>query len=164
MRWEDYYKTMLALTAWREARGEDPTLRESMRAVMHVVRNRVEAKWGDWDHVITQKWAFSSLTDPKDHQLTTWPDSPDAKFELAMNLAEEVYSGLDPDLTGGATFYGNVKLIDRGGWFEREVVAKMRVTAQIGRHTFYSPTPALKVMAATAPAGGLQQGDFKPTT
>lgn len=138
MAWENYYRIMLALTAWREARGEG---REGMRAVLHVIRNRVNKGWGDWDHVVTKKWQFSSLTAPGDSQLVRWPDSPDEKFALAMQLADAVYDGTDPDITGGAVYYANLKYIDKGGSFERLILGKPRehpVVARIGEHTFFA--------------------------
>lgn len=135
MTWSDYYKTMLALTMWREARGES---REGMRAVGHVIRNRMLAGWGDWDHVITAKWQFSSLTAPRDSQLIVWPDSPDSSFELAMQLANDIYLGNDSDITGKALYYRNAQTAT-SEWFQKHVANKMCKTATIGHHEFYAP-------------------------
>ena len=135
MTWSDYYKTMLALTMWREARGEG---REGMRAVGHVIRNRVVKWMGDWDHIITAKWQFSSMTAPGDSQLVLWPDSPNAEFELAMLLATDIYVGMDRDITGGALYYRNAQTAT-SEWFQKNVAEKMRQTAVIGHHEFYAP-------------------------
>jgi len=137
LSWQDWYKIALALTIWREASGEGRT---GMRAVGHVIRNRVNAKWGDWDHVITAKWQFSSLTAPGDPMLVKWPDSPDPSFETAMSLADQIYDGSDPDITDGAVLYCNPKHIDKDGWFDREVLQKPAEhprVAVIGQHEFF---------------------------
>lgn len=128
MTWDDWYKTALALTMWREARGEGRT---GMRAVGHVIENRVHTGMGDWDHVITKKWAFSSMTAPGDPELVLWPDSPDLVFESAMLLAEDIYNGTDPDITNGATHYFNPHVV-LPTWAK-----SMTLVAEIGNHVFY---------------------------
>jgi len=70
-------KTFLALTVWREARGESAQVQAG---IAHVILNRVRRPswWGrDVMSVLFKKWQFSSLTDPRDKQLTTWPTSTD---------------------------------------------------------------------------------------
>lgn len=135
---------LLALCAWREARGEGATPNEkliAMRSVMHVVRNRVAAGWGDWDSVITGRNQFSSFTIKGDSQLMVWPDDDVGLWMATLGLAVAVYHGHDPDPTGGALYYANLKTMDKGGWFERNIVgrpvqhAKLR---EIGNHTFYA--------------------------
>src|SRR6185295_16250998 len=71
--WNFYEITLLALTIYREARGEP---HEAQIAVAHTVKNRISKPgwWGtDIVSVLTKKWQYSSLTDPNDTQLTTWP-------------------------------------------------------------------------------------------
>lgn len=126
----DYDRIMLALTMWREARGE-PNRHDDMRAVGHVIRNRVLLGWGDWDHVMTKKWQFSSLTAPGDSQLVVWPDSPDAAFDDAMQIADVVYDGSDPDNTNGATHYFNPNVV-LPSW-----AAKMTKVVSLDHHDFY---------------------------
>lgn len=137
MLWAYYYIVMLALTAYREARGEG---KDGMLAVMCVIRNRVNAKWGDWDHVITQKWQFSSITAPGDGQLVVWPDSPNAVFELAMQLAQGVYDGTTADITGGALFYFNRKTTPANSSFWKTVANNptYHISATIGSHEFFA--------------------------
>src|SRR3990172_10413739 len=65
----------LALAIWREARGE-PQLGRT--AVGYSILNRVARPswWGRTvDEVITKKWQYSSLTDPRDKQLPRWDQS-----------------------------------------------------------------------------------------
>jgi spore germination cell wall hydrolase CwlJ-like protein len=152
--WDDYYKVLLALTMWREARGEG---REGMRAVGHVIRNRVRSggTFGDWDHVITSKWQFSSLTAPGDSQLVRWPDSPDDKMTLALQLAEDIYTGADPDITEGSLWYANLGVVPATSSFWASVVHNPQVeyATTIGNHTFYRkktvPAPAMTAAAPT---------------
>jgi N-acetylmuramoyl-L-alanine amidase len=140
MNWTDYDKAMAALTCWREARGEP---REGQRAVLHVMRNRVQAGQGTWDHVITKKWQFSSMTAPADPELVLWPAQPDAAFDQIMLLVEGVFDGSDTDITGGALFYFNPKVV-MPSW-----AATMKKTGQIGNHDFYRPAGLWSSQGAT---------------
>ena len=136
--WIEYYKIMLALTGYREARGEGY---QGMLAVMCVIRNRVTAQMGDWDHVITKKWQFSSLTAPGDSQLVIWPDSPDAVFEAAMGLAEQVFNGTIEDITRDALFYFNPAITPASSSFWKHIANNpmYELSAQIGPHHFFAP-------------------------
>lgn len=129
MTWDAWYTCLWALTAWREARGEDS---EGMRAVLHVILNRLNLRrWGDADHLIESKWQFSSMTAPGDPMLVQWPDSPDPVFAKALELANLIYTGKDVDPTGGATHYFNPRVV-LPTW-----AASMKKTATIGHHIFY---------------------------
>lgn len=88
--WNYYEITLLALTIWREARGEP---HDAKIAVAHTIMNRVARPswWGtDIISVLTKKWQYSSLTDPNDKQLTTWPKASDAAFEECLKVADLV--------------------------------------------------------------------------
>jgi spore germination cell wall hydrolase CwlJ-like protein len=121
---------MLALTMWREARGEGVI---GMRAVGHVIKNRVDATHlpDKWDDIMTKKWQFSSLTATGDSQLVAWPNSPDPIFEEAMNLADSIFTNMDADITAGATHYFNPGVV-LPTW-----AASMTKIASIGHHDFY---------------------------
>jgi spore germination cell wall hydrolase CwlJ-like protein len=105
-RWRMWEISLLALTLWREARGESF---EAKVAVAHSIKNRVDRPtwWGqDWVSVLTKKWQYSSLTDPKDRQLTTWPKSDDASFVECLNVAEGVRGGyFNSPLKGADSYY-----------------------------------------------------------
>ena len=133
MDWTQYDKVMLALTMWREARGEGA---EGMRAVGHVIANRVAMANAPWDHVITKKWQFSSITAVDDPQLGVWPEQPDATFDTAMQLIDGIYNYTDtPDPTHGATHYFNPHIV-LPSW-----ASLMVKVATIGNHDFYkAPT------------------------
>lgn len=92
--WNYYEIVLLALLVYREARGES---HEAKIAVAHTVLNRVAHPtwWGnDVVSVITKKWQYSSLTDPKDPQLTVWPKASDHIFEECLTVASLVLSGI----------------------------------------------------------------------
>lgn len=128
--WPDYSVTLLALTLWREARGEPS---EGRRAIAHVIRNRTVATHGDWVGVITKRWQFTSINGPQnDPNLTKWPQLGDAEFNDCMKIATDVYIGADVDPTGGAVNYANLSACDP------EWAKTMRQTCVIGRHTFFA--------------------------
>jgi spore germination cell wall hydrolase CwlJ-like protein len=131
MNWEDYFKSLLSLVLWREAADQGHI---GMRAVAHVIRNRVLATHlpFQWEDVISAKWQFSSITAPGDPMLIKWPKQPDVAFEDAMQIAESVYNGSDEDPTGGATMYANLRVCSPKWDF-----SKLTQTAVIGAHTFW---------------------------
>lgn len=142
MTWDDYSKTLIALALFREGRGEVASVgKDALRAIGHVIRNRVQAKWGDWDTVITKKNQFSSMSVGGDSQLIVWPDDdkPTDKplFELCMSITDAIFDGSDADLTGGALYYWNAKTAT-SGWFKQKVDSGEFVkTVTIGHHDFY---------------------------
>ena len=130
MTWELYHQALFALLIWREARGEG---HDGMRAVAHVVRNRVLAIHlpDSWDGVMAAPWQFSSMTAKGDPELILWPKAPDSSFDDALNIASMVYTGDDYDLTQGATHYF-ADTIAPPKW-----AAKLKFIVQIGKHKFY---------------------------
>lgn len=131
MWWDTYQLCLLALVIWREARGEP---NEGKQAVAHVIRNRVLRTPGQnqWDHVITAKWQFSSMTAPGDRTLVEWPTTPDPQFEACMLIASDAFNGVGDDPTFGATHYANLKVCNPA-WAKT-----MKVAAVIGNHTFFA--------------------------
>jgi hypothetical protein len=96
---------MLALCLWREARGETPLVRTG---IAWTVKNRA-AKGGWWGSdvigVITKQWQFSSMTDPKDPQLTKWPTFADPTYLECLELASDVLGDRIPDPFPGEDSY-----------------------------------------------------------
>jgi N-acetylmuramoyl-L-alanine amidase len=128
---------LIALCLWREARGEGS---EGMLAVACVIRNRVKAKWGDWMKVIMGKNQFTSMSVKSDPQIDLQPKAGDKLYAKALAIAEGVYDDEIDDITKGALYYGNLKAIDKGGWFERNIVnkpAEHPETVSIGNHSFF---------------------------
>lgn len=130
---------LLAATAWGEARSEGE---EGMRAVAHVMVNRVGARFGDdLKSVILAPKQFSAwnVGDPNrplvQHPeryatggvaLTTW--------QTAQEVARQVLSGQSVDPTGGALFY-HTRAIHP--WWQRFGHDPMI----IGAHVFYRDVP-----------------------
>lgn len=124
----------LALVTWREARGEGSI--EALRAVMHVILNRMKA-WGQSMHrVIYGKNQFTSM---QDKQHTVFPKPDDQVWETCLGLAVQVMNKdyPDPDLTDGALYYENPATAT-SPWFV-EHCKEWKKTVQIGHHIFYKP-------------------------
>ena len=123
--------TLLGLVVWREARGESL---ECRRGVAWSVLNRVmrPAWWGrDLLSVIRKKWQYSSMTDPKDPQLTTWPAADDRSWWECLEVAADVIDGRAVHPAPGADSYHDIS-IPAPSW-----AAQARFVRQIGRVRFY---------------------------
>ena len=114
----------LARNIYYEARGEGEV---GMRAVAHVTLNRVRSPLfkNTICGVVHQPYQFSWVRMEKSNPRgSTW--------EMAQNIAEDVYLGQGPaDNTGGATYF-HAKSV-RPSWTRR-----LTYTVTIGRHVFYS--------------------------
>lgn len=135
--WQYYEITLLALTLWREARGES---HEAKIAVAHTVKNRVDnpAWWGtDIISVLVKKWQYSSLTDPNDKQLTSWPKADDNVFEECLGIAELVVRGMyNSPLKGIDSYYDDSLQGDQIPKWATE--HPERFVGKIGRLNFYN--------------------------
>ena len=121
---------LLALTIWREARGESV---DAMRAVAWSIRNRfIRGGWfgKGWAAVLSKKFQYSSLTAPNDPNLVEWPSETDASWQLCMTVATEAYQGDGTDPTSGATHYFSQN--EPPLW-----AMKMRHTFDCGQFHFY---------------------------
>ena len=124
--------TFLALTVWREARGEGS---EGKLAVAKCILNRVQKPgwWGkDIMSVVFKKWQFSSLTDPKDPQLTTWPKSDDKAWIESLDIAEKALTWTTGHPAPGADSYYDIS-ISPPKWATDNCFVK-----QLGRLRFYN--------------------------
>jgi spore germination cell wall hydrolase CwlJ-like protein len=123
--------SFLALVLWRECRGE-PHLGKI--AVAHSIMNRVKrpAWWGDSVlAVVTKKWQYSSMTDPKDRQLVMWPADGDKQWQDCLSIAMGVYSGnLDNPAPGADSYYADT--IPAPNWAEPK-----KFVVKIGHHSFF---------------------------
>ena len=132
-----YEVVMLAIVLWREARGEQL---DGKIAVASSIMNRVAKPswWGkNLIDVLTKKWQYSSLTDPKDKQLTTWPSVDDKSFIDCLLIAEGMLEGvLKPTLRGADSYYDDSLQGDaRPKWAKDH---PMRFVAKVGRLNFYN--------------------------
>jgi hypothetical protein len=130
---------LLAATAWGEARSEGE---DGMRAVAHVIVNRVGDRFGDnLETVILAPKQFSAwnIGDPNrplvqnperyatgGANLETW--------EAAQRVAREVLSGQSVDPTEGALFYHTRAIRP---WWSRYGEGR----TEVGAHVFYRDVP-----------------------
>lgn len=130
--WAMYERVLLGLTIWREARGESY---EAKLAVGCSIRNRVQhPKWwgNDYISVLTKKWQYSSLTDPNDKQLSTWPAASDHVFEECLEIACGVIEDwLHSPLRGADSYYDQSIAPPKWATEDKKV-------GQIGKLTFYN--------------------------
>ena len=121
----------LALIIWREARGESTV---GKIAVAHSVMNRVKnPKW--WGssvmEVIFKNFQYSSVTDPKDKQLTTWPPK-NVLWNECKNIAMGVICGEIENPVLGADSYHDIS-IKSPYWAEPGMFVR-----QVGRLKLYN--------------------------
>jgi spore germination cell wall hydrolase CwlJ-like protein len=132
----EFDKWSAAFCTWREARGESATLTDSLRGVLHVIANRSAKRNLSWSQVVYQYLQFSSITAPGDPQIKAGivPSSGDSIFAQCYQIADDIASGSDADLTQGASNYF-ADGIPVPSW-----AASMQFTIKIGRHSFYKET------------------------
>lgn len=130
---------LLAATAWGEARSEGE---DGMRAVAHVIVNRVGQRFGsDLETVVRAPKQFSAwnIGDPN-RPLVQNPEryarggSNLETWETAQKVAREVLSGQSVDPTNGALFYHTRAIRP---WWSRYG----RDSRIIGAHIFYRDVP-----------------------
>ncbi len=136
-RWQAWSYSLLALTLWREARGESTNAKV---AVACSIKNRVDRPswWGkSLIEVLTKKWQYSSMTDPKDRQLTTWPQPQDASFEECLSIAWGVMEGVyNSPVPGADSYYDDSLQGDaRPKWAKEH---PERFVGKVGRLNFYN--------------------------
>jgi hypothetical protein len=130
---------LLAATVWGEARSEGEG---GMRAVAHVMRNRIGPRFGeDISTVILSPKQFSvwNRNDPNRRIVQNLARDPssiatDPEWLVADRVAREVLSGQSVDPTGGALFYHTRGVRPR--WSR---VGQGRQV--IGQHIFYADVP-----------------------
>lgn len=123
---------MMALTCWREARGEQE---EGWIAVLYTIKTRAynTVKWegNDIVSVCTKPMQYSSMTDPHDKQLVLFPQEGDTRFYRMIELADKVLAGTIDNPCPGADSYFAVS-IPAPSWAKPELFIR-----QIGNHRFY---------------------------
>lgn len=118
MTLEAYIRAQMARFAIEEAARHGGI--NNMLAILHVIRNRVMAGWGDWAEVVASA---------PNRRGTIYPpgDPPQLKannIRIVLNRVDEIYTRTDlVDLTGNALFYmdSNLKPLP---WFERDVLGQ----------------------------------------
>ena len=123
---------ILALVLWREARSESD---ECLAAIACVFLTRAaNPRWwgGNLMDVLTKRYQVSSLTDPKDKQLTTWPQYGDKHWNRCMRMAGNAIYGLIQNPFPGADHYHDIS-IPPPKWATAD-----RFVGQIDRVKFYN--------------------------
>jgi spore germination cell wall hydrolase CwlJ-like protein len=129
--WNRYESALLALTIWREARGEPM---QCKLAVAYSVMNRVQRPswWGrSLADVLGKKWQYSSLTAPGDPNLIKYPVRGDASFRECLEAADLAITQVAYNPAPGADSYHDIS-IDPPPW-----ALKARFVVQLGRIRFY---------------------------
>jgi N-acetylmuramoyl-L-alanine amidase len=135
----------MALTIWRESRGEGNL---GMQAVASVIVNRASA-WYEINSpdpihaTIFGKNQFSSMSIPSDPQFNLEPRGADPQWIYAQSICEPTINGTNPDPTKGALYYANLAEAT-SGWFSRVIsgldgkgTTEHPLCAVIGRQSFY---------------------------
>ena len=133
---------LLAATMWGEARSEGE---DGMRAVAHVMVNRIGPRFGETlSTVILSPHQFSvwNRGDPNRRLVVNLVANPEpytsgenaAAWEAAQRIAREVLSGQSVDPTGGALFYHTRAVRPR--WAPYGIGRQT-----IGQHIFYADVP-----------------------
>jgi hypothetical protein len=130
---------LLAATAWGEARSEGE---DGMRAVAHVIVNRVGDRFGaNLETVILAPKQFSAwnIGDPnrslvQNPELYATAGANLETWEAAQRVAREVLSGQSVDPTDGALFYHTRAIRP---WWSRYGQGR----TEIGAHVFYRDVP-----------------------
>lgn len=124
-----------ALTLWREARGSP---REGKAGVAWaIIRRTRKPGWynahrpGSVVAACVQPWQFSSMTDPKDSQLTRFPLPTEPEWVECVDVMERALAGTEPDPTPGADSYYAVS-IPPPDWAK-----DAPFIGQVGHHRFY---------------------------
>ncbi len=124
-------RVFLALALWREARGESFV---AQTAVAHSILNRV-ARPSWWGHtvqeVLFKKYQYSSLTDPRDPQLVTWPRGTEQSWADCLRIAAGCMDGTIANPVPGADSYHDTS-ISAPPW-----ATPACFVAQIGKLKFY---------------------------
>lgn len=128
----------LALCVWKEARGEGI---DGMRAVMHVIKNRVGTPgFAHTIHdVVYGKNQFTSMSVPSDPEFNLEPHDDDQQYTYCVQTAPSVLNATDTDNTQGACYYANLRTAT-SGWFYTHIVQDTLhhpQTVQIGKQTFF---------------------------
>lgn len=122
----------LALTIWREARGESYTCK---LAVAFSIMDRVHKPcwWGnDLMSVVFKRFQFSSMTNAGDPNLVAWPQAADPAWNDAILTAIAAISGTPTNPAPQADSYFDISIAPPN-WAKPE----MFVIA-IGRLRFYN--------------------------
>lgn len=131
---ETYIRAMMVRFAVEEAQHCGGI--NNMLAVLHVLRNRVMAGWGDWQEVVESAELRRGNIRP-----LVKPNMRTNDVRIILNRVDEIYTRADTtDLVGGALFYIDQNLPVEE-WFTREIIAHPddhKRVAHVGPVWFFS--------------------------
>lgn len=130
-------KIIMALTIWREARGEGY---EGMQAVANVIKNNALAVGHSVYAECTMLDRYSSMTVPSDPQTTHFPKETDSAWRSAQSIAFGVLAGVIKDNTNGARYYCVAGTEGANPWFKTHIVEDIinhPFLVKIGKQDFY---------------------------
>jgi len=150
-------------TLWGEARGEGD---EGIQAAANVILNRGEKEGRSLAEIVRAPKQFSAWNDARTRPGMDALRADDPEYQRIAAIVDKVARGELPDNTGGATHYISFAGQKANGdavpnW------AKVKPTATVGNHTFFSPDGApvqrngntISVTPdGTAIRGGVDQG------
>jgi hypothetical protein len=131
---ETYTRAMMVRIAVEEGQRHGGV--NNMLAILHVLRNRVMAGWGDWQEVAeTAESRRGNIYPP------TKPNMRSNDVRVVLNRVDEIYTRADTtDLVGGALFYVDQNFpIEE--WFTREIIGhpdEHKRVAHIGPVWFFT--------------------------
>lgn len=127
--------TVLALTVWREARGESQAAREAVAGVV-MERAAHPGWWGRTPYgICTRPLQFSAMTAPSDPQLGRWPREDDPAWRECLGTASDALAGRLQHPFPGADSYHDTS-IPPPHW-----ATPGRFCGQLGRLRFYRVGP-----------------------
>ena len=128
--WSDII--FLALTVWREARGEPYVAK---LAVAYSILERVaHPKWWGSDvmSVVSKRLQYSSMTHAGDPNLIVWPQASDPSWsDSVISAIAATIKGAPNPVTGADSYFDTS--IEPPAWAKPE-----QFVAQIGRLRFYN--------------------------
>lgn len=134
--WQIWERAFFALVLWREARGESYACRVAV-ACSILDRANKPSWWGrSIIGCLKKKWQYSSVTDPHDAQLVTWPDETDHIFEECLDIVCRVIEGTLKTSMLGADSYFDDSMKDMIPKWARD--HPERFVGKVGRINFYN--------------------------
>ena len=121
----------LALTVWKEARGEPDDVK--LAVAYSILERAKNPKWWGTDimSVVGKPWQYSSMTALHDPNLIQWPQSNDPSWDSSVAAASDAMAGTAPNPATGADSYFDDS-ISPPAWATPE-----RFVARLGRLNFF---------------------------
>jgi hypothetical protein len=100
------------------------------RACGLVVRNRVNAGWGDWIQVIRDHDKYSADPGAAPRAMVLGDPIRDDVFRRCLEIASNIYSGMEKDITKGALRYARLDRCSEE--FANKIIRPTKMNAENG--------------------------------